>query len=129
MTSLTQLVLLNWRNVLQQDMRYHLPRGNRDDGSPPGPQLESNPRRPFQIEPEFGRRQEVAETLPRVLNLAEAAKFVRCSRAHLCNVVNGKVPDIPRLPAVRVGRRVLFRRESLERWLREVEAATSGGPA
>ncbi|MCL4854246.1 MAG: helix-turn-helix domain-containing protein [Bryobacteraceae bacterium] len=62
---------------------------------------------------------------PRVLNLAEAAKFVRCSKAHLCNIVNGKVRDIPQLPAVRVGRRVLFRRESLERWLIEVESSCS----
>jgi hypothetical protein len=60
-------------------------------------------------------------TLPPILNLAEAAVLVRCSRAHLCNVVNGKVRGIPRLPTVRIGRRVLFRRESLEQWLREVE--------
>lgn len=58
---------------------------------------------------------------PVILNLAEAALLVRCSRAHLCNIVNGKVRGIPRLPTVRIGRRVLFRRESLEQWLREVE--------
>lgn len=59
-----------------------------------------------------------------VLNLAEAAALVRCSRAHLSNVINGKVHGIPRLPAVRIGRRVLFRRESLELWLQEVESMT-----
>ena len=59
---------------------------------------------------------------PPILNLAEAAKLVRCSRAHLCNVISGKVRGIPHLPTVRIGRRVLFRRESLEQWLREVEA-------
>jgi len=58
---------------------------------------------------------------PRVLNLAEAAKFVRCSRSHLCNVLHGKVPDVPHLPSVRIGRRVLFRQESLEGWLRQIE--------
>src|ERR1039457_5528548 len=52
--------------------------------------------------------------IPPILNLAEAAKLVRCSRAHLCNVINGKVRGIPHLPTVRIGRRVLFRRESLE---------------
>jgi excisionase family DNA binding protein len=57
-----------------------------------------------------------------VLNLAEAATLLRCSRAHLCNVIKGKVRGIPHLPTVRIGRRVLFRRESLEHWLREVEA-------
>lgn len=61
---------------------------------------------------------------PKVLNLAEAAALVRCSRAHLSNIVNGKVHGIPRLLTVRIGRRVLFRRESLERWLQEVESMT-----
>ncbi len=60
---------------------------------------------------------------PRVLNLAEAAAFVRCSRAHLCNVIHHKIPGVPHLPSVRIGRRVLFRRESLEQWLEQVEAS------
>src|SRR5262252_1246662 len=60
----------------------------------------------------------------KVLNLAEAAALVRCSRAHLSNVVNGKVHGIPRLPTVRIGRRVLFRRESLESWLQQIESLT-----
>jgi excisionase family DNA binding protein len=60
--------------------------------------------------------------IPPIMNLAEAAKLVRCSRAHLCNVINGKVRGIPHLPTVRIGRRVLFRRESIEQWLRELEA-------
>jgi excisionase family DNA binding protein len=72
-------------------------------------------------------RQTNLETAAKVLNLAEAARFVRCSRAHMCNIVNGKVPGIPRLPSVRVGRRVLFRRESLEQWLQEVEAGGARG--
>jgi hypothetical protein len=61
---------------------------------------------------------------PKVLNLAEAAALVRCSRAHLSNIANGKVRGIPRLPTVRIGRRVLFRRESLDLWLQEVESMT-----
>ena|SRR5690242_1131040 len=65
----------------------------------------------------------------KVLNLAEAAALVRCSRAHLSNVVNGKVHGIPRLPAVRIGRRVLFRRESLEQWLQQVESMTALRPS
>jgi predicted DNA-binding transcriptional regulator AlpA len=62
--------------------------------------------------------------LSKVLNLAEAASLVRCSRAHLSNIINGKVRGIPHLPTVRIGRRVLFRRESLELWLQRVEAAS-----
>jgi excisionase family DNA binding protein len=60
-----------------------------------------------------------------VLSLAEAARFVRCSRSHLSNVLNGKVPDLPHLPSVRIGRRVLFRRESLEQWLQQIERAAA----
>ena len=33
--------------------------------------------------------------IPKVLNLAEAAALLRCSRAHLCNIVHGKIPGIP----------------------------------
>jgi excisionase family DNA binding protein len=72
-----------------------------------------------------GRTIQPDSTAPsKVLNLAEAAALVRCSRAHLSNVVNGKVHGIPRLPAVRIGRRVLFRRESLEAWLQQIELIT-----
>ena len=72
-----------------------------------------------------GRTIQPDSTAPsKVLNLAEAAALVRCSRAHLSNVVNGKVHGIPRLPAVRIGRRVLFRRESLEAWLQQIELTT-----
>ena len=60
-----------------------------------------------------------------MLSLAEAARFVRCSRSHLSNVLNGKVPDLPHLPSVRIGRRVLFRRESLEQWLQQIERAAA----
>ena len=70
-----------------------------------------------------------AAALLKSSDLAEAAALVRCSRAHLSNVVNGKVRGIPRLPAVRIGRRVLFRRESLELWLQQVESATPARPS
>ena len=56
-----------------------------------------------------------AGAVPKVLNLAEAVAFTRCSRAHLCNVIHHKVLGVPHLPIVRIGRRVLVRRESLER--------------
>ena len=68
------------------------------------------------------RARGISETAgPKVLNLAEAALLVRCSRAHLSNIIHGKVPGVPHLPTVRIGRRVLFRRESLEQWLEKVE--------
>jgi excisionase family DNA binding protein len=61
-----------------------------------------------------------AGAIAKVLSLAEAAAFVRCSRARLCNVIHHKVPGVPHLPSVRIGRRVLFRRESIEQWLERV---------
>ena len=75
--------------------------------------------------PRVGRTNQSGNAAPsKILNLAEAAALVRCSRAHLSNVVNGKVHRIPRLPTVRIGRRVLFRRESLESWLQQIESIT-----
>src|SRR5215472_10607654 len=84
------------------------------------------PIRNVRVDESAVQRASEAETVPRpkVLNLAEAATLVRCSRAHLSNIVNGKVGGIPRLPTLRIGRRVLFRRESLELWLQQVEATS-----
>ena len=57
----------------------------------------------------------------RMMTMAEASAFLRCSRSHLSNLLNGKVQSTPSLPFVRVGRRVLFRQQALEAWLRNLE--------
>jgi excisionase family DNA binding protein len=56
-----------------------------------------------------------------LFTLAEAARFLRCSKAHVSNIVNRKVPDLPPFPVVRIGRRFLVRRDSLLQWLKSVE--------
>ena len=56
-----------------------------------------------------------------MLTIPEVAQKLRCSKAHVCNVVGGKVRNTPRLPAVRIGRRILIRRETLELWKRASE--------
>jgi len=56
-----------------------------------------------------------------VLTLREAAAVLRCSKAHLSNIINRKVPGLPDLPVVRIGRRTLIRRDALDRWLLSVE--------
>jgi excisionase family DNA binding protein len=56
-----------------------------------------------------------------ILTLSEAAELVRCSKAHLSNVIGGKVSNLPALPAVRLGRRLLIRRDALLSWLKGVE--------
>jgi len=57
----------------------------------------------------------------KILTLKEAAELIRCSRTHLQNATNGRVANVPTLPCIRVGRRVLIRLEALEVWLRAVE--------
>jgi excisionase family DNA binding protein len=58
---------------------------------------------------------------PGVLTLAEAARELRCSKAHVSNIVNGKVPHLPPLPILRIGRRVLIRHTALMQWMQDAE--------
>lgn len=58
-----------------------------------------------------------------MLTLKEAADVIRCSKAHLQNVIKGRVENVPPLPHVRIGRRILVRRESLDKWLLAVESS------
>jgi len=51
----------------------------------------------------------------------EVALELRCSRAHIYNVLSGKVAGLPPLPTIRIGRRTLIRRAAFEEWLRKVE--------
>ena len=51
---------------------------------------------------------------PAVLTVAEVARELRCSKAHVHNIVAGKVPNLPPLPVLRIGRRMLVRAEGLE---------------
>jgi excisionase family DNA binding protein len=59
-----------------------------------------------------------------VLTLEEAARLIRCSKAHMQNVIRGRVVNVPPLPCVRVGRRILIRSEALQRWLNAIEGPT-----
>jgi excisionase family DNA binding protein len=61
-----------------------------------------------------------------LLTLEEAASILRCSKAHLSNVLNGKVSSLPPLPHVSLGRRKLIRKAALEQWLKRLEE--SGDP-
>jgi excisionase family DNA binding protein len=59
------------------------------------------------------------------LTMAEVAQLLHCSKAHVCNVVAGRVRGCPPIPAVRLGRRTLIRRESLECWIERNEHAAA----
>ena len=52
-----------------------------------------------------------------VLSLKEAAGYLRISKAHLSNVINGKVSGVPCLRYAQLGRRILIKREWADDWL------------
>jgi excisionase family DNA binding protein len=56
-----------------------------------------------------------------VLTIREVAAELRCSKAHVCNIINGKVSGVSGLPAITMGRRKLVRRATLDRWKRANE--------
>ena len=59
------------------------------------------------------------EPQKRLLTLKEVACELRCSKAHVSNVVNGRVRGVARLTHIAVGRRKLVRREWLDHWMEE----------
>jgi excisionase family DNA binding protein len=58
-----------------------------------------------------------------ILSVAEVAKLLGCSNAHVCNAINGRLKGLSPLPAIRLGRRRLIRLDSLQSWLEQVEGA------
>lgn len=54
---------------------------------------------------------------PSVWTVAEVAAALRCSKAHVHNLINGKVHGAPLLPSIQLGRRRLVRLASLMEWL------------
>jgi predicted transcriptional regulator of viral defense system len=52
-----------------------------------------------------------------ILTIRDVAELLRCSKTHVCNVMAGKVPGVPQLTHIALGRRKLVRREWLDRWL------------
>lgn len=58
-----------------------------------------------------------ADHLPSVLTLTETAAFLRCSKAHASKLAKGQVRGVPRLPVIRLGRRILIQKTVLLDWL------------
>ena len=58
-----------------------------------------------------------ADTNRALLTLAEVAIELRCSKTFASRLARGLVHGVPALPVVRLGRRVLVRREALLDWL------------
>ena len=52
-----------------------------------------------------------------VLTLKQTAAYLQISKAHLSNVIAGKVSGVLPLRHVRAGRRILIKREWADEWL------------
>src|SRR5215471_6895474 len=61
-------------------------------------------------------RQIIVTVLREILTVRDVALELRCSVVHVYNVINGKVKNVSRLPAISIGRRKLIQRDSLEEW-------------
>ena len=56
-----------------------------------------------------------------ILTVPEVAQELRCSKAHVHNLIHGKVLGVTPLPSLWLGRRRLILRASFEEWLRASE--------
>jgi excisionase family DNA binding protein len=74
-----------------------------------------------------GWRQIIVTTLREILTVRDVALELRCSVAHVYNVINGKVKNVSRLPAIAMGRRKLIQRDTLEEWKRSNELGDVDG--
>jgi hypothetical protein len=71
-----------------------------------------------------------SDYLPSTLTLSEVARELRCSKAQVSNLTNGKVAGVPRLLTVKYGKLKVVRRQTLNAWMeaRESEAQTWSSP-
>jgi excisionase family DNA binding protein len=63
------------------------------------------------------------ENTSKILTITEVAEILRCSKAHVQNVLIGKVRGVPMLAHLRMGRRKVVRKDWLDEW---VEAHKTG---
>ena len=62
-----------------------------------------------------------------LLTLTTVAKLLHCSKAHVSNVIAGRVSGCLPIPAIRLGRRKLVRYETLLAWIERNEQAAANG--
>ena len=62
-----------------------------------------------------------------ILKVSEAAAELKCSKAHVYNAINGRIPGVTPLPAISMGRRKLVRRSTFEEWKRLNENSGADG--
>lgn len=57
-----------------------------------------------------------------VMTLEQVATHLQVSKAHVSNLINGKVKGVSALRSVRIGRRILIKREWIDSWLESAAA-------
>jgi len=62
-----------------------------------------------------------------ILTVGEVAANLRCSKALVYKLLNGEVRGVTALPVIRLGRRRLVRRGSLDWWKQANENCDTGG--
>ncbi len=55
-----------------------------------------------------------------VMTLSQTAEYLQISKAHLSNVIHGKVPNLPPIKHANVGRRTLVKKSWADAWLDEL---------
>ena len=56
-----------------------------------------------------------------ILTVAEVAAELHCSKAHVYRLVRKEIPGVLPLPAIHLGRRLLVRRSTFEKWKKDAE--------
>ena len=62
-----------------------------------------------------------------VMTVGEVSRELRCSKAHIYNIIKGIVPGLSPLPTISLGRRKLVRRSTLDQWKQANEHPPSDG--
>jgi hypothetical protein len=74
----------------------------------------------------LGSLDKTASALGTVLTANEVARELRCSKAHVHNLINGKVRGVPALPSLHLGRRRMVRLATLHSWMQANEHHGAG---
>jgi excisionase family DNA binding protein len=75
-------------------------------------------------------QQQVAGWAPdEILTVDQAANVLKVSYSHMLRLLNGQVPNMPRIRFIRAGRSIRVRRGTLMEWMREVEELSTEAEA
>lgn len=66
-------------------------------------------------------RKKQLEPQSELLGIRQLARELGCSRSHVVNILAGRVPGMPPLPHIRLGRRITVRPSTLRLWLAQLE--------